>query len=57
VSSFQEYSDDLFDECYLHDVPEHIQSYIDYEGFAKDLSFDYSEVDNPSGGIFVFRSV
>ena len=55
-SSFQEYSDDLFDECYLHDVPEHIQSYIDYEGFAKDLSFDYSEVDNPSGGIFVFRS-
>ena len=55
-SSFQEYADNLFDECYLHDVPEHIQRYIDYEGFAKDLSYDDHEVDNPAGGVFVFRS-
>ncbi|MGX5873002.1 antirestriction protein ArdA, partial [Burkholderia gladioli] len=27
---------DLFDECYLNDVPEAVRSYIDYEAFAND---------------------
>lgn len=26
----------LFDECYLSDVPESVQAYIDYEAFARD---------------------
>ena len=55
-SSFREYSDNMFDELYLHDVPEHIQNYIDYESFMHDLKYDYYEVDNPAGGVFVFRS-
>ena len=31
--SFRDYAVELFDELYLHDVPEHIQSYIDYDKF------------------------
>lgn len=27
---------EIFDECYLHAVPESIQSYIDYDRFARD---------------------
>ena len=27
---------ELFDECYLHSIPENIQFYIDYENFARD---------------------
>ena len=53
-SSFQDYAEDFFDSCY--EVPENISNYIDYEAFARDLSYDYNEVDNPSGGVFVFGS-
>lgn len=31
------YAEELFDECYLHDVPENVRYYIDYEKFARDL--------------------
>ena len=31
------YAEELFDECYLHDVPESVRFYIDYEKFARDL--------------------
>lgn len=27
---------ELFDECYLHTLPEHLKYYIDYEKFARD---------------------
>lgn len=54
--SFQEFSDTLFDDVYLHEVPESIAPYIDYEKFAQDLGHDYHEVDNPAGGVFIFRS-
>lgn len=32
-----DYAEELFDECYLHDVPENVRYYIDYEKFARDL--------------------
>lgn len=35
--SKQAYAEELFDECYLHDVPESVRFYIDYEKFARDL--------------------
>lgn len=37
----------LFDELYLHDVPESVQAYIDYDKFANDcrLGGDLSEFD------------
>ncbi len=50
------YAENLFDELYLHEVPEHVQPYIDYESFTRDLfiSDNYS-VDFP-GGVYVFHN-
>lgn len=31
------YAIELFDDCYIHDVPENIRYYIDYEAFRRDL--------------------
>lgn len=31
------YAEQLFDECYAHDIPENLRYYIDYEKFARDL--------------------
>lgn len=45
------YAEELFDECYLHEVPESVRSYIDYEKFARDLFItDYYFANG-----FVFR--
>jgi antirestriction protein len=55
--SEEAYAEELFDELYLHEVPEHVQHYIDYSAFARDLFLgDYYSVDCPNGGVFVFRS-
>ena len=46
------YAEQLFDELYLHEIPEHLQSYIDYEAFARELFMDgYDYVDG-----YVFRT-
>jgi hypothetical protein len=29
-------AEDLFDECYAHDIPENLRFYIDYAKFARD---------------------
>jgi hypothetical protein len=34
--SLRDAAEELFDECYLHDVPEHVRAYIDYDRFAND---------------------
>jgi antirestriction protein len=50
------YAEELFDELYAHDIPEHLRHYIDYEAFSRDLFIsDCYSVDNPEGGVFVFR--
>lgn len=38
-------AEELFDECYLHEVPESVRNYIDYEAFARDcdLGGDFNE--------------
>jgi antirestriction protein len=53
--SFLDYATNIFDECYLHNVPENVASYIDYEKFARDLNHDYNSVDS-TNGVFVFNS-
>jgi len=53
--SFLDFATNIFDECYLHEVPESISSYIDYDKFARDLGYDYHAVDS-SGGVYVFHS-
>lgn len=50
------YAEYLFDELYLHEVPEHIQRYIDYEAFARDLFMgDYFSAEAASG-VYVFNN-
>ena len=53
--SFLDYATNIFDECYLHNVPENVALYIDYEKFARDLNHDYNSVDS-TNGVFVFSS-
>ena len=53
--SEQAYAENLFDELYAHDVPDHIAPYIDYEAFARDLFMgDYFSVERESG-VYVFH--
>lgn len=48
------YAENLFDELYAHDLPDHIAPYIDYEAFARDLFIgDYSSVESKPG-VYVF---
>jgi len=48
------YAEELFDECYLHEVPESVRYYIDYEKFARDLFMGDYYYDEDTG--YVFRS-
>lgn len=41
AKDFEEFAGNLFDDVYGHEIPEHLKSYIDYEAFARDLSYDY----------------
>lgn len=34
--SLEDAAAELFDDCYLSDVPEHVRPYIDYDAFARD---------------------
>ncbi len=52
--SREDFARHMADECL--DIPESMASYFDYEAFARDLFMDYADIDNPEGGIFVFRS-
>lgn len=56
---FRDYADELFDECYLHDVPESVRIYIDYQKFADDLIYsgDYFTENGEGGKVHVFRSL
>lgn len=33
-------AEELFDECYLYEIPEHLRNYIDYDAFARDCQQD-----------------
>ena len=50
-NSEEEFAEHIFNEYHAHEVPEHLQSYIDIKGFAHDLFIsDYYalEVEKPS---------
>jgi antirestriction protein len=40
-SSFRSFAEQYFDDVYLHEIPEYLHSYIDYDKFTKDLNYDY----------------
>lgn len=49
------YAQDLFDEIYAHELPDHLRSYIDYDQFAFDLFLDgYFSVQSSEFGVHVF---
>ncbi len=54
--SEREYAEELFDELYLHEIPEHARGYLDYDAFARDLFCgDYFSVE-AHPGVFIFHS-
>jgi len=40
-------AEELFDECYAHEIPDHLKNYIDYDAFARDCEMggDMSEFE------------
>jgi antirestriction protein len=54
--SEEEFAEDLMREC--HEIPEHLEFYIDYEKFARDLFInDYFSAEASGGGVYVFRHI
>lgn len=48
--SEKDFAIDLFDDLYAHEVPEPIQSYIDYDSFCRDVFInDFYSVESDSG--------
>lgn len=46
----------LFDECYVHQLPDNLICYFDYEAFTRDLFIsDYFSVDS-NGQTYIFSS-
>lgn len=45
--NLEDAAEELFDECYAHDIPENLRSYIDYSKFARDceLGGDMTEFE------------
>lgn len=55
-ADFDTYAEYVFDYLYLHDVPEQVHDYIDYEKFARSLSYDgYAEHDLSDGNVAIFN--
>ncbi|MEX2170710.1 MAG: antirestriction protein ArdA [Pirellulales bacterium] len=49
------YAQDLFDELYAHELPEHLRNYINYEAFSRDLFLDgYFSIRSSDFGVYVF---
>lgn len=51
-SDFEEFAVQYFEDVYAHEVPEHLQCYIDHEAFARDLAYDYVECDG-----YIFQNI
>lgn len=51
------YAEHLFDELYLHEVPEHLRHYVDYEAFSRDLFIDDCSSVNSESGVYVFHRI
>lgn len=52
--SFLEFATDLFDDCYVQDIPENLRFYVDYELFARDLEMDYFHDRASDGKTHIF---
>ncbi|MEZ2189413.1 antirestriction protein ArdA [Corynebacterium sp. CCM 9204] len=55
--SFDDYATQLAEDIALtDDWPEEAQRYFNWEAWSRDLAFDYTVIDAPDGGVFVFRN-
>ncbi len=45
-----EFATQLFDDCYISEIPKNLRGYIDYQKFADDLRYDYLITE--SGAVF-----
>lgn len=52
--SEEDFAEELFSE--LHDIPDYLSGYIDWERVARDLRGDYSMCDH-DGEVWVFRNI
>lgn len=51
--SFGDYLSDFIEELH-RDWPEEAVRYFDYDQYERDASFDYTVLDAPDGGVYVF---
>lgn len=57
-SSFRDYAEALADDIGLiHDVPEAVAAYCNWDAWSADLAYDYATAPAPGGGVFVFRAL
>lgn len=47
--SFYDYAVEIFNEIYLDQIPDNLKAYIDYDAFARDLSFSCHHIENFDG--------
>jgi antirestriction protein len=47
--SFEEYAEEMADECLLYDAPESLAMYFDYQAYARDIAHGYTVVDLDRG--------
>lgn len=51
------FATELFDECYLHEMPEHLNFHIDYGQFARDIFInDYFSLNSRSNKKHIFSN-
>jgi antirestriction protein len=52
-NSEEDFAEQLFDELYLHEIPDHLRYYVDYKSFARDIFCgDYYFTDG-----YVFQNI
>ena len=47
--TFYDYAVEIFKECYENEIPDKLKAYIDYDAFARDLSFDCRYIESFDG--------
>jgi antirestriction protein len=59
AEDWDDYADELFEECYLQSDDESmkvIASYIDWEKWRRDLEYDYTYTEDADGDAYYLRS-
>ena len=49
-NTLRDYAEQLFDDIYLNEIPEHLQRFVDYDAFTTELSYEFLITE--SGHVF-----